>query len=259
VVALALLLAIGATAAVFLYTRGVKEDVESGVGKTSVLVSNQDIPANTFLDPLIEENVFRSVEVDETAAVEGAVVSTDQLRGQTTTVPILANEQIPLARLSGGEKQLSVIGVSKDHIGLTLRVDGPQGVGGSIRQGDNVTLFVTFDGVRVFKSVKELVKAGLDPRAEAPTIPQAELPPLTITLMPTVKVLKVENPTPGAEGQTSEGTVTLTLDVPKTEAAQVVFAGQKGQLWFGLLPPGEEGIQLPAATIPLDKILGKKA
>ena len=49
VVVLALILATVATVGVFLYTRGVKEDAQTGGALKTVIVSKVDIPANTDL------------------------------------------------------------------------------------------------------------------------------------------------------------------------------------------------------------------
>ena len=84
--------------------------------------------------------------------------------------------------------------------------------------------------------------------------------PFTMTVEPTIKVLKVENPTVSDpnSNQTSNGQVTLTLDVPKQDAEFMVYTMEKGSLYFGLLPPGQVGLQLPAQAISLDRFLGKK-
>jgi hypothetical protein len=70
----------------------------------------------------------------------------------------------------------------------------------------------------------------------------------------------VENPTVSDpnSNQTSNGQVTLTLDVPKQDAEFMVYTMEKGSLYFGLLPPGQVGLQLPAQAISLDRFLGKK-
>ena len=262
VVALALLLAIGATAAVFLYVNGVREDAKTGGNLVAVVVATQDIQANADLNPLVEAGAFTTAQVTPETLVDGAVTSQDQLRDQTTTFPILANEQIPLSRLSSGEPiQGGRFGISPGHVGTTVRVDGPPGVGGNLARGDNVVVYATFAGVKVFKSFKELVDqaTNTNPNATNPATNQQALPALTVTLIPTVAVLDVENPIETADGKNSEGQVTLTLDLLPGDSANLVYAAEQGTLWFGLLPPGEDGVQLPAAALPIDKVLGKKS
>ncbi len=262
VVALALLLAVGATAAVFLYVNGVKKDALHGGALTQVIVSGQDIQANTDLNPLIDQGVFKQEGIPSTVAVKDAVTSIDQLRDQTTTEPILANEQIPLSRISSGTAITGgVLGICNTCVALSVRVDGPPGVGGNIQRGDSVTLYGTFSGVKGFQSVRDLLnqlngKTG--PAGQAQLTTATELPAFTMTLLPTVKVLRVENPTPDSSGRVSVGNVTVTLDVPTQDAEVVVFAAAKGSLYFGLLPPNAQGIQLPAQGVSIDRMLGKK-
>lgn len=266
VVALALLLAVGATAAVFLYVNGVKDNALSSGEVTTVIVATAPVAANSSLNPLIDQGVFVERTIPKDAAVVGAVTSLEQLRDRSAISPILTNEQIPVERLSGGQQaQGGALGICDSCVALTVRVDGPQGVGGEIHQGDNVTLYSTFESLKVFSSVRDLLsslqgKGGAQPAATTSASGTAEFPPFTMTVEPTIKVLKVENPTVSDpnSNQTSNGQVTLTLDVPKQDAEFMVYTMQKGALYFGLLPPGQVGLQLPAQAISLDRFLGKK-
>jgi len=264
VVTLALLLAIGATAAVFLYVNGVRQDAKTGGDLIDVVVATQDIQANAALNPLIDAGAFTTAKVTQETLVDGAVTSTEQLRDQTTTFPILANEQIPLSRLSSGEQIAGGgLGISPGHVGTTVRVDGPNAVGGHVVRGDNIVVYATFNGQKIFKSLKDFVDSvtNSNQNALAPATAQESLPPFTLTLIPSVKVLNVENPPVTADGHSSEGQVTLTLDLLPDDSANLVYAAEEGSLWFALLPPGEEGVQIPAASGAslLDKIIGKRA
>jgi hypothetical protein len=65
----------------------------------NVVVSTEDIPAHSPLDPLIERGVFRVVSVPRYALIEDAIVRIEQLIGTTTTRPILKHEQLGAAWL----------------------------------------------------------------------------------------------------------------------------------------------------------------
>jgi Flp pilus assembly protein CpaB len=269
VVALALLLAIGATAAVFLYVNGVKENAVSNGDLETVVVSTQNIAANADLSALRAQGVFETKQIPADTKLESAVTDPSQLENKTATSPILANEQIPLERLSGSDGFAGGrLNICDACVALTVRVDGPPGVGGEIQRGDNVTLYATFSGLATFESAKELVSAvqtGASASGGGQGNQVTGLPPFTMTLMPTVQVLKVENPsTPASTTETqqtdttSEGNVTLTLDVPRDQAEFVIFGSEQASLYFGLLPPGQEGLQLPAQAVSIDRIIGKK-
>jgi Flp pilus assembly protein CpaB len=270
VVALALLLAIGATAAVFLYVNGVKENAVSNGDLETVVVSTQDIPANADLSALRAQGVFETKQIPADSKLESAVTDPTQLENKTATSPILANEQIPLERLSGGDQFAGGrLNTCESCVAVTVRVDGPRGVGGVVQQGDYVSLYATFQGLKVFSNTRDLLdtlqgKANPSQQQTQPT-QVAELPSFTMTVEPTIKVLRVENPTvstttttESGQEKTSEGDVTLTLDVPRADAQFVIYTMEKGTLWFGLLPPIQQGLQLPAQSISLDRFLGKK-
>src|SRR5262245_31061089 len=139
VVAIAVVLAVLAAVGVIVYTSNVKEKAIDE-GTVPVIVSSQDIPASTELDPLIAQGVFTTANVPSSVVVSGAVTTTDELQGKTATAPIYANEAIPLARVTS----TNVLGISPGNIGLGLQVDGAAAVNGSIAQGDNVAIWATF-------------------------------------------------------------------------------------------------------------------
>jgi pilus assembly protein CpaB len=256
VVALAVLLAVAAAGAVVLYTNGVKKAAESGGSLTTVIVATQDIPANTNLDDLIQNGGFKELSVPADAVVDGAITSLAELRGQTTTAPVVANEQLTASNLSGGEQvEGGMLGISKGHEAVTIKLNAPQGVNGNIQRGDNITVFATFTGASIIKggTIQELLNGT------ATTTDRQDLPDFTATLIPTVRVLQVVNPGIDANGNATGDDVTLTLDLLPADAQNLILANQTGTLYIGLLPPGEDGHVIPGSTLPVQLLLGKKA
>ena len=259
VVGIALVLAIVAAAAVILYTNKVKEDAAAGGTQAQVLVSTQDIPANTALNTL-NADVFKTVSVPTAVEVAGAVTSVGQLADQITTGLILANEQIPASRLSGGSTEgVSSIGVTKGNVAITVELPGPQAGDGVIHAGDHVTVYATYADATIasgagLKSV--LQGKPLPPNATSVSVP---VPAFTAALIPNVKVLRVQNPTPDANGQLTPATVIiLTLDLTPQDAQNLVFAQENASVWVGLLAPGDPGTQLPPSLLPIDFLLKAK-
>jgi Flp pilus assembly protein CpaB len=247
VVAIAIVLAVAAAAAVVLYTQGVKSEAEEGSNLTPVIVSIQDIPANQQLDPLIDGNVFREARVPRDALVQGAVTNIDELRGQTTSAQIFANEQIPLSRLSEGE--INNVGVSQGHVAVSVELDAPQGGIGTIQPGDDVTVYATYQNVEVIDgSLQQLIR-----NPGALSSQRAQVPPLTLTLIPTVRVLKIQNPPVDVEtGRTDSSRIQVTLDLLPEDAQNLVFAQENARIWLGLLHPEDQGTHEPASLVPLE-------
>lgn len=263
VVAIAVVLAIAAAGAVILYTKGVKQDAVSGGALSLVLVSTQDIPANTNLNPLIDQGAFTQLQVPTDAVVDGAVTSLDELTGQTTTSPVLANEQISSARLSSGEAAPGGnLGISAGHIGVAAEVDLERGVAGAITSGDHVAIYATFsEGTAVRKATMrqllspaqlEKFNATLDDGTVAAGLPVVRLGvPFTVVLVPSVRVLSVENPIVGEDGKTTGNSVMSTLDLLPDDASNLVYAKEVASIWVGLLPPeNEDGYPVGATFGP---------
>jgi Flp pilus assembly protein CpaB len=253
VVAIAVVLAVAAAAAVVLYTQGVKQDAERGSNLTPVIVATQQIPANQRLDALVDQGAFTEIEVPADAVVPGAVQNVEELRGATTTTAILANEQISTSRLSTAEVPIDLLGISKGHLALSVEIDAPQGGVGNIKPGDNVSVFATYQGVEVLGgNLRQLIQNP----GTAATQPRVQLPDFTLTLIPTVRVLKIQNPPVDVEtGRSDSSRIQVTLDLLPEDAQNLVFAQENARIWLGLLPPEEVGTQPPAASVPVELLL----
>jgi Flp pilus assembly protein CpaB len=259
VVAIAVVLAVAAAAAVILYTQGVKQEAIVGGELRTVIVSTQEILANEPLDPLIAQDIFKQIRVPADALVAGAVTDIRQLANATTTSTILANEQIPASRLSTADQRPNLIGVSPEHIAVTVELEAPQGGAGNVQPGDNVSVFATYQSVQLIAgNIRQLINnPGGAPAGAGGKV---DLPDFTATLIPTVKVLRIQNPEVDTEtGQQNDSDrIRVTLDLLPEDAQNLVFAQENGLVWLGLLPPDEEGTQPPAATVPLELLLGAR-
>jgi Flp pilus assembly protein CpaB len=257
VVAIAVVLAVAAAAAVVLYTQGVKTEAIQGGNLTTVIVSTQEIQPNTPLDPLLDQEAFREIQVPQDAVVGGAVTDLKELEGLTTTSTILANEQIPQSRLSSADSNPNRLGITEGHIAVSVELDAPEGGDGHIQPGDNVSVFATYQNVQMITGkVRELVT-----NPNAVNVGQkVDLPDFTVTLVPTVRVLAITNPEVNAETgqQNTNDRIRLTLDLDPQDAQNLVFAQENGLVWVGLLPPNEDGTQPPASVIPIDLLIGAK-
>ena len=271
--AIAVVLAVLAAVGVVVYTNNVKNGNTGGT--TSVIVSSQDIPPNTALNPLLDSGVFQSVNVPNDTLVEGAVTDESELRDQTTASQIFANEQIPTSRLATGTG--NVLGISDGHVGLGVQIEGPNAVNGYIQNNDHVVVYATFPAGTIVtrKTVKQLLSPaqiqkftqalqnGNTSTLASPSVftIQADF---TVTLIQSVKVLSITNPAVDTStGKPANGTSNLVLDMLPEDAQALVNASNDAvQLWLGLLPPNKDGspstgYNEPAAVgIPYTKVLG---
>jgi Flp pilus assembly protein CpaB len=272
VVAIAVVLAVLAAVGVIVYTNQVKNEAATA-NTVPVVVAVDNVEANTPLDPLLDQGGFFETKfVPEDGLVADAVTSPDQLRGQTTAAPIFANEQIPATRLSSGAAGVSFSGVSKNHIGVAMELEGPRAGNGLVQQGQNVAVFATFAQATPIN--KQSLKALLGPQqinkfftavAQGGVTGVAQVPvftlpfPVTVTLVPSVKVLAIQNPPIDENGRSSGGAVTLAFDALPDEARDIIFANENAKLWLGLLPPDNAEGYAGDATIgiPYERIVGE--
>jgi Flp pilus assembly protein CpaB len=240
VVAGALILALLATAGVFLYVSNVKEEAETGGALTTVLVSTTDIPAGTDLDSLADQGAFTPEQFPSDSVVQGAVTSVGQLRGRAAAVPILAGEQIALSRLSGTQEKLpgGVFGLQEGYEAVAVRLTAEQMLGENLQTGDHVTFFAHFT---------ELGGSGA-------------LDDQTAVVVPDARVLDVTTPVADADATTTESDEVIaeqlvTLELTQEQGQQLVFAQNSGEVWLGLIRPGDRAPS--EGPIDVSKILGK--
>jgi Flp pilus assembly protein CpaB len=268
VVAIAVVLAIVAAAAVILYTNGVKSDAVTGGALSVVVVSKQDIAANTNLTPLVQEGAFTELRVPTDAVVDGAVTDLSQLRGQTTTAPVLANEQIPAGRLSSGEAPNGGSqGVTEGNVGLPFVLEGGSAGYGLIQRGDNVAVYATFKpgelvskgALRQILSPAQLEKLLTDPDTVGPIVP---IPfKFTATIVRSTRVLNIVNPVEVEGSKFTETDIPVMLDVSPDDAEAISYALVSADMVnLGLLPPeNADGYSTEASLgVAYEELVGAK-
>lgn len=265
---LALVLATLATAGVFLYSRGVKEDARQGGDLATVVVSKVDISANTDLNNLIRDEMFTTTDVPRDALIDDPITQVSQLRNLRNSVYIFAGEQIPLARVQGGEVPGGLLSIPEGHQAMTVALEAPRAISGALAGGDNVAIYATFNDVEItliegagtgagtsfLKSVQAAIRAAQAAQASNGSLDIPKFDTTTV-LSPQVEVLRVTRPTTaGVTGeeepdQDANANLMVTLAFEPEEAQQFVFALELGQVYLSLIPPDEEGTDLQPITV----------
>jgi Flp pilus assembly protein CpaB len=268
VVVLALILATLATAGVFLYSRGVKENAIEGGDLRTVVVSKVNIPANTDLNELIRDDQFATLEVPEDAVIDDPVTQISQLQNQRNSVFIFANEQIPIARVRGNQVPGGLLSIPEGYQALTVALDAPRAISGALTGGDNVSIYATFEDISLAaiseKSLKKAIKLASRPQQADETTqgtePQGEVNvptfDATVTLVPQVEVLRVIRPVRGGgvvgdagEEDSAADTLQVILALTPEDAQKFVFSLEQGDVYLSLLPPDQEGEELNPLTV----------
>lgn len=268
VVMLALVLATLATAGVFLYSRGVKEDARQGGDLATIVVSTVDISANTDLNDLIRDEMFTTRDVPRDALIDDPITQVSQLRNLRNSVYIFAGEQIPVARVQGGEVPGGLLSIPEGHQAMTVALQAPRAISGALAGGDKVAIYATFTGVDItlvegagsgagttfLKSVQAAIRAAQAAQDAdgAVSIPEFDT---TTVLAPEIEVLRVIRPTTSSVAGEEEAdpdagaNLMVTLAFEPEEAQQFVFALELGQIYLSLIPPDETGTDLSPITV----------
>jgi Flp pilus assembly protein CpaB len=211
-----LLFAAAAAAGVFLFMKNVRQDAQKPTTSVNVLVSVQDIPAGTELDSLIAQNDFVTQSVPSNLVIQGVITDVYQLQGQRTAYPILAGEQISAARLAGPLQAAGgTLGIPSGYQAASVTLEAQRSVAGALQQGDHVEVFGTFT------------------TKESST---------TRVVIPDALVLAVPTDASGNSGNN------VTLAVTPVEASLLIYSQVQSTVWLTLLPPNENGVQVPPVT-----------
>lgn len=246
VVVLALILATLATVGVFLYSQGVKEEARQGGDLVTVVVSKVDIPANTDLNQLIADGQFKSLEIPRDAVISDAVTQISQLEGRRNSVYIFQGEQIPVGRVQGGEVPGGLLSIPEGYQGITVALDAPAAISGTLAGGDNVTIYATFTQMQIIK---------LNKNFQPPPEGAVKLEPFdtTVVLVPEALVLRVIREdlggvAAGTADATSSTAIQVVLALTPDDAQRFVYALEMGQVYLSLLPPDGKGVSLDPLT-----------
>ena len=269
VVVLALILATLATAGVFLYSRGVKQDALEGGEVVQVIVAKVDIPANSDLSALIAQEQFALQELPADAVIEDAVTDLSQLKNRRNSVFILAGEQISASRVEGGVVPGGQLGIPEGHQAMTVALQAPRAIAGALAGGDNVTIYATFEDIELTmlqggsgQDLAQLIRTAAAQQQQQAALGQqaanVEIPKFdaTVVLSPEVEVLRVIResqsssvPGDGEQPEEVEGVISITLAFLPEEAEKFVFALELGQVYLSLLPPDQAGVDLDPLTV----------
>jgi Flp pilus assembly protein CpaB len=259
VVAGALVLALLATAGVFLYVNNVKHEAETGGALTTVLVSSTNIAAGTELNPLVDQGAFEPRQFPTDSVIEGAVTSVSQLRNRTTAAPILAGEQIALSRLSGTSQKLpgGVYGLQPGFEAVSVKLEAQQMIGRKLQAGDHVTLFGIFSDLQAASgSLSSLTGKGGGGTSETSS---GTLPSVAAVVVPDARVLGVTTAAVDPSSTTTQDDVSenqvVTLELTPEDGQRITLTQETGKLWFGLIRPGDHAPK--PGPVTLAEVIGR--
>jgi pilus assembly protein CpaB len=230
----ALLLAIGAAAAVAIYVARYQSDVNKQQNTVSVLVAAKDIPAGTSGADVVNKGYVKTVKVQIAALAPTAIQSTNQLSGRVASQTVYAGAQLLNEAFPQQPNNLTSLAVKGAYRAVEVPVDQTRGLVGTLKAGDHVDIAATF-------TVQQLQQVSGN--STTSTLPQNAQVQVTVTLLRNISVLRspavqsssATGVSSGASGAPSSDTPEYaTLALTDADAQKLVFALENGKIWLTL-------------------------
>ncbi|MFJ4168165.1 Flp pilus assembly protein CpaB [Paenarthrobacter sp. NPDC089714] len=210
----ALVLAVIGTVLLVNYVSNADRRAQSSLDPVDVVVVEKPVPAGTSVQELSSYVQIRSVP--STAKADGALTALDKTSGQVTSVALEPGEQLLGSRLINPAERImpGAVPVPDGMQEVTVLLPPESVVGGTIRAGDLVGLFVT----------------QTDPNNAQVASTQLVFDKVLVTAI---------QQAPASTGTAQEGTSAVpsgasfvTLARNSTDAAKVILSARVGNIWL---------------------------
>ncbi len=231
----ALVVAALGVALVFAYVQGADDRALGDQEQVQVLFASQEIPVGQTADSASANGSMELRTVASNSVADGAVSNIDGITGQVALTTIFPGQQIVTAAF-GDISGVSAIPIPEGKMALSLQLGDPERVAGFLGAGSEVAVFATLASPKVSDQENEATAEN------------------TQLLLPRVQVITVGNVQPVQQTTTdSDGSqnteeiprAIVTVAVTQEQAQRLIFATQKGQLYFSLLTDTSKTGPLP--------------
>jgi|SRR5215211_704835 len=220
------------------YLARYRSSVNAGTQTVTVLVAKSLIEKGTPGDVIGSQELFQPQEVAKKDLETGAITSVESLRGRIAVDDVFPNEQLTVSDFSTTTTDAIGATLAADERAVSIPVDGAHGMIGQVQAGDHVDVFGAFN-------VKRLNRDGTP-------APDTEERPVLRLLVPDVSV--IEAPGDGGSSLSGSGGSRVVLKVDDTQAANLTFASENGQLWL-VLRPRAGGAPTTTKIVTLETVL----
>ena len=220
--AMAGVLAVAAALVVVVYAHNYRSSVDNNSSTVQVLVATRTIPEFTPGTQVVDGRMYRIQSISRDAVADGAITNADDLKGKVARNDIYPGEQLTENQFTTSTTTSVAVKLAPDQRAVAFPVDTAQGLVGEVQTGDHVDVVSSFD-------VLPLGPNGLP-------LTGGQAITLTKTIVSNALVLSApsDTTTPG----TTNHSPMITLAIDNADVNAVMFAQDKGSIWFTLRPPG---------------------
>lgn len=233
-VALAVVLALAGTLAVYTYARHADQRAVAATTATTVVVAQKQVPAGTSWTDAVKGSYLTTEKVPTDAAPASALrqLSAPIPSAEVASADIGAGQIVVREMFGAKTATTGPLQIPKGDIAISVALPNSAEVAGYVQSGSQVAIFTTFKVVPVAKKTPTTVTGGADVYS-------------TKLLLPRVDVLAVSQSagsdlngsqgTSGGVSSTSTDNILVTLAMSQQDAERVLLGQQIGQLYLGLL------------------------
>jgi Flp pilus assembly protein CpaB len=237
---LALSVAAVAAVSVYLYVGKVEQRSTEGLKTIPVLIATQSFPTGTTGQEMIDSKAVETQGIPQRYALPGAYTTPEELRGLTLTDDVTAGEQIIAERFASAGQNAFLSEFPEGTEALALSSEWVTGVAGHIRPGDTLNAYVTVsgDGVKAPK-VNGTAAGKQNDSAIVSSRKVFGSDGETFLLLSGLPVQEVQSPFTGEDDglrSASSGSTTLLVAVTPKQAALLINAQERHQLYYTLVP-----------------------
>lgn len=202
----------------FLYASGADARAMSGMSPAQVLVVAEPIAAGTPAESLARS--LTVAEIPSSAVVPGGVTELSEVAGLLTSADLQPGEQLLAARFEAPEAIDEVVELPPGMHRLSLQLDTRRVVGGELRAGDTVGVFLS-----------DTVAAG----DATDGVEQTHLILHKVLVIAVTGAVSVVTNEDGVEvQQAAADSIMVTFALSAADAEQLVFGAEFGQIWLSL-------------------------
>lgn len=242
-VALAILLALSGTAAVYAYVKGADQRALHKTTATRVVIVQKEIPAGTKWSDVAKGGYTVVDNVPSTAAPALAINGLDAAIGadEVATANIAAGQLVVRPMFGQQQAVTGALPIPKGKIAVSVTMGSNAEVAGYIQPQSEVAVFVTY------KLSKDAAARVTGNGAVGSDLSMTKL----LLARSTVIATSAAAPTdvaPKAGADAGAGSVLLTLALDQQDAQKLILAQQTGQLYMGLLSDSSVVTDDPGVT-----------
>ena len=216
IVLISLILAAGATVGAAYYIAQLRASLVQGQELVEVVVAKKSIDAGLTVVELFASGALASEKIPRQYVADGAITSIKDHSERVLSSDLGKGEQLTRAKLKRVDESGLAYRVPEGKIAVAIAVDEVTGVGGQLRPGDRIDVIATLSPG----------PGDID---------------TTRVMLQNVEILVTSDSQVGEQGdgfvkghQSGVGKKTVTVAVTPAHAEKLVFAAEKGHVWFGL-------------------------